>query len=236
MTEAGLLPHRALRERFSVAAVCATVMAVAVLGAGLAACSSGSDDSGAPATTASGTADSSGTPGSTAAGSADAAVQLSDALGTLGVTYHFVTTVRVGDEQVLTAEGDRVGEGARLELTAEGGTVSYLVTGDSAWAKPENGDWAELDAPPATSDPIEALGAPRAVSFGPETEGVQVLAVEVDNGALGLSGGGTSTLTVTIVDGRLDQVTYNTVVGERTASATTIFSEVRDPSEVVAPL
>ena len=236
MTDSVRHPQRSWRQRWSVAAVCTTVMAVAVLGAGLAACSSGSNDS-APATTkVQGPDDTSGITGSTAAGSAEAASTLSEVLSALGTNYHFVTTVRVGDEQVLTAEGDRVGEGARLDITAEGGTVSYVVTDDSAWAKPENGEWVELDTPPATSDPITALGSPKSVTFGPATEGVEVLIVEVDNEQLGIAGGGSSTLTLTLVNGRLDQVTYDTALGDRAASATTIFSEVRDPSEVSAPL
>ncbi|MEY4371498.1 MAG: hypothetical protein RL219_267 [Actinomycetota bacterium] len=174
--------------------------------------------------------------GSTDSGSPEAANLLSTALGTLGDTYHFVTTVRVGDVQVLTAEGDRVGAGARLELTSDAGVVSYLITDDGAWARPADGEWAELDVAPATADPIAALGAPKSVSLGASSDGVQVLDAVVTNEALGLTGGGTSTVSVTLVDGRLDQITYTTSENGQAASVTTILSAVRNGDAVVAPV
>lgn len=238
MTEADRSAAVSREARFSIPALCSVVALVAVLGAGLAACSSGSGDAEKPAapTSSVGTTDAGAGAGTPAAGSPEAANLLSGALGALGDAYHFVTTVRVGDEVVLTAEGDRVGSGARLDLAADGGTVSYVITDDGAWALPENGEWAELDVPPATADPIVALASPESVGLGPASDGVQVLNVVVSNELLGISGGGTSTLRVTLVEGRFDQVTYDTKVGDRQASATTIFSTVKDPAEVVAPI
>lgn len=222
------------RARFSIPAICTVVVLVAGLGAGLAACSSGgASESAAPTTTVI-----SGNAGTVAAptGSPEAVTLLTGALESLGVTYHFVTTVRVADEIRVTAEGDRVGDGARLDLTAEGGTVSYVITDDGAWARPENGEWVELDTPPASTDPIAALAAAMSVDLGPSTDGVQVLNVVVNNDNLGIAGGGTSTLTVTLVDGRLDQITYRTTLGDQEAEATTILSAAKDPSPVAAPL
>jgi hypothetical protein len=202
-----------------------------------AACTDGgkANSSGSDQTTTTSAAPAGGN-GSTDSGSPEAANLLSTALGTLGDTYHFVTTVRVGDVQVLTAEGDRVGAGARLELTSDAGVVSYVITDDGAWARPADGEWAELDVAPATADPIAALGAPKSVSLGASSDDVQVLDAVVANEALGLTGGGTSTVSVTLVGGRLDQITYTTSENGQAASVTTILSAVRNGDAVVAPV
>lgn len=212
-------------------------MPLAVCTLVFAACTDGgkANSSGSDQTTTTSAAPAEGN-GSTDSGSPEAANLLSTALGTLGDTYHFVTTVRVGDVQVLTAEGDRVGAGARLDLTSDAGVVSYVITDDGAWARPADGEWAELDVAPATADPIAALGAPKSVSLGASSDGVQVLDAVVTNEALGLTGGGTSTVSVTLVDGRLDQITYTTSENGQAASVTTILSAVRNGDAVVAPV
>lgn len=181
-------------------------------------------------------ADSTGADRSADPASLEAATLLSTALGSLGNTYHFVTTIRAGDLQVLTVEGDRVGAGARLELTSEAGAVSYVITDDGAWARPDDGEWAELDVAPATADPIDALGDPQSVTLGESLDDAEVLAVVVNNEALGLTGGGTSTLSVRLVSGRLDQITYITSDNGQAASVTTTLSAVRNGDAVVPPV
>jgi len=161
---------------------------------------------------------------------------LGDALASLGTNYHFVTSVRVNDTVIMTAEGDRVGAGVRLELTSEAGVVSYVVTADGSWAKPENGTWAELDVPAAATDPMAALIDATKITLGPSAEGVQQLDVEVANEALGVPGGGNATVTVQVQDSKISQVSYTSSVGGQEAQVTTVFGTVRDASEVVAPV
>lgn len=161
---------------------------------------------------------------------------LGDALAALGSSYHFVTTVRVADKVVMTAEGDRIGAGARLELTTDTGVVSYVVTADGSWAKPENGTWAELDVPTAATDPMSALADATKVTLGPAAEGVQQIDVEVSNESLGVPGGGSATVTVQIQGSAVSQVSYISTVSGQRAEVTTVFGAARDTSEVVAPV
>jgi hypothetical protein len=207
----------------------------------LGACSNAAD-SGESATSASVSAENTDASVDTGAGTEGAteedqgSVLLGEALAGLGTAYHFVTSVRVGDTVVMTAEGDRIGAGVRLELTTDTGVVSYVVTPDGSWAKPENGTWGELDVPDAATDPMESLVDATAVTLGPSAEGVQQLEVEVPNESLGVPGGGSATVTVQIRDSKVSQVSYRTTVSGQSAEVTTVFGEPRDTSEVVAPV
>lgn len=224
------------RHRLRVVTVLgAVLLAVPVLGA----CS---DSKGASNTTVAATestvAATGGAGGDDAATSdtAPAHAVLGDALAALGSNYHFVTTVRVDGKAVMTAEGDRVGAGARLELTTETGVVSYVVTAAGSWAKPENGNWAELDVPAAATDPMAALVDATSITLGPSADGVQQLEVEVSNEALGIPGGGTATVTVQVQNSLISQISYTSSVSGKAAEVTTVFGAVRDASEVVAPV
>ena len=77
--------------------------------------------------------------------------------------YHFVTTATVNDVVAVTAEGDRVGEGTRVNVTTGGSTVSYAITPEGTWVF-SDGSWAELDEPAPAVDPVGALRTPTASS------------------------------------------------------------------------
>lgn len=177
-----------------------------------------------------------GEPVATQAPTAADAEALNKALEQLGTSYHFATTAEVNGVRVLSAEGDRVGAGARITLTSDAGLVSYVITEAGSWAKPENGDWAELDIPPASADPIGALARPSAVAKVPNpVEGVEYAAV-VSLTDLGVAGTGTATLVVTLVDGRITKVTYTTTQAGQVAQVSSVLGAVKDPGAVVAPV
>ncbi|CAB4792552.1 unannotated protein [freshwater metagenome] len=177
-----------------------------------------------------------GAPVATQAPTAADADALGKALEQLGTSYHFTTTAEVNGVRVLSAEGDRVGTGARITLTSDAGLVSYVITEAGSWAKPENGDWAELDIPPASADPISALARPSVVAKVPNpVEGVEYAAV-VSLADLGVAGTGTATLVVTLVDGRITKVTYTTTESGQVAQVSSALGVVKDPGAVVAPI
>ena len=175
-------------------------------------------------------------PVATQAPTADDAAALKAAVTALGSTYHFLTTAQINGSTVLTAEGDHVGDGARLTLTSDAGSVLYVVTAEGSWAKPDNGDWAVLDVPPATTDPVAALANPSAVAKVPDSPEGQDYAAVVANDALGISGGGTATLVVTVVDGRIVKITYGSVVANQAAQVTTVLGAAKNVDPVVAPV
>lgn len=176
-------------------------------------------------------------PSSTAAaGTPAAATVLTDALDALGTSYHFVTGVTVDGANVLTAEGDRVGSGVRLNLTNSAGTVMYVITDEGSWAKPENGTWTQLDVAPATTDPLEALAASTSVSFGSARDSGTALVVEVDNTVLGIPGGGSSTVQAMVVDGSVTQIDYASSLDGKAATVTTMFSDATSTDPVLAPV
>lgn len=175
-------------------------------------------------------------PVATQAPTADDAANLKAAVAALGSDYHFATTAQINGTTVLTAEGDHVGDGARLTLTSGAGSVLYVVTAAGSWAKPENGDWAVLDVAPATADPIAALARPSAVAKVPNpVEGEEYAAV-VSLADLGVAGTGTTTLVVTLVDGRITKVTYTTSESGQVAQVSTVLGAAKNADPVVAPV
>ena len=212
------------------------VGSVGVLVLALAACGGGSKDSASTSVAPASTEASASQPVATQAPTEADAAALKDAVAALGEDYHFVTTATVNGTTILTAEGDRVGSGARLMLTSDAGAVSYVVTSAGSWAKTENGEWAALDVPQATTDPLSALNSPSLVAKVPDSPQGQDYAAVVQNDALGVSGGGTATLVVTVIDGRVTAVSYSTVALGQAAQVTTVLSTVKNADPVVAPV
>lgn len=162
---------------------------------------------------------------------------LAKALGALGANYHFTSTFVVNGQQTLVADGDRVGTGSRLTITQTGAKVSYVILPTASYAQPENGDWQQLDTPPASTDPITALASPSAAGVLKE-EGTKVrLRVTVLAATLGVAATGNADLEVVITDGVLTEVDYGTAVASGgVASVATVIGPVVDATAVVAPI
>jgi len=187
----------------------------------------------APPTTAPATAAAPPAPAAPAA--PDATATLQAALAALTGTYHFVSTVTLDGAVALVADGDRVGDGSRLTLTSKDGTASYLITPTGSWVMPEGGEWQQVDADPASADPIGALHTPTSVK-GAATDGATAhLDVTVPPAALGVPGDAPVDLDVGVTSAVLSSVSYGTTVGGKPATVTSTFGPAQDASPVVPP-
>jgi hypothetical protein len=165
----------------------------------------------------------------------DPTTTLKAALDALTGTYHFVSTVTLDGAVALVADGDRVGDGSRLTLTSKDGTASYLITPTGSWVMPEGGEWQQVDADPASADPIGALRTPTAVK-GAATDGSTAhLDVTVPPAVLGVPGDAPVDLDVAVTSTVLSSVTYATTVGGKPATVTATFGPAQDASPVVPP-
>jgi len=165
----------------------------------------------------------------------DAAAMLRSALAGLGMAYHFSATITVNGAPALSVEGDRIGEGSRMEVASNGATVSYVVLPDATWVRASGGAWEVLQDPPASVDPIEALSAPTSLSV-PVTDGqTSQFDAAVPSTSLGVVGDAAVPVHVVLTAGALTKVSYATVVSNVSAQVDTTFGPAIDVSEVVAP-
>lgn len=187
-----------------------------------------------PATTTTAAADPSTTPASTVP--VDGAALLQQSLDAIAGGYHFSTRVTVDGSDLLVAEGDRVADGTRLTIWADGGSVAYVITPGGSWVIPEGGDWEVLEAPPATTDPIGALRAPASVAVASNDGTTVLLNVTVPAVALGVPGDGTAEVVLAVAGTTLTEITYRTTVEGKQAEVRSTLSPLTDTSPVVAPM
>lgn len=165
----------------------------------------------------------------------DPTVTLQQAVAALGGSYHFTTTATVDGAVAATAEGDRIGDGSRLAVTANGATVQYVVTADGTWVQQAGQGWEQLDDPPATADPVTALSAPSAVELAANDGTTVDLRVSVPSTSLGVPGDGDVPVTVVVTAGVLTSVGYDSTVGGKPASVRATLGPPADASPVTAP-
>ena len=225
------------------------VISVSVAAAGCASDGDGATEATSPATsesasTAVDTAPVDSTPdgtvpaGSVAATTAvDGTTALQVGLDDLAASgYHFVTIVTAGGSLAVQAAGDRVGDGSRFVLTRDDASVEYIATADGTWAMPAGGDWAAIDAPIATVDPISALGAATSVRVDSTDGQTTTIVATIPDSALGYQVGEELDVTITVVDGAITEVHYDTTVQGLAASVVTRLGPVADDAPVVAPI
>lgn len=135
-----------------------------------------------------------------------------------------------------SADGDRVGDGVRLALTADAGVVNYIITPDGSWVMPDGGEWEQLDSAAATSDPIAALTAPSSVAVAAADGPAVTLTVTVPSAALGLGAAADVPMTCELTDGQLQRVRFDSMVAGKPAIVTAQLAPVVDGSPVVAPI
>ena len=167
----------------------------------------------------------------------DGAAALQQAVAGTGGGYHFNQNASVDGSVALTVDGDRLPDGARLTVSNEAGSVSYIFTTDGVFIMPEGGEWEADDSDPPTADPINALSTPTSVAVASNDGTTVQLVVTVPLASLGIPGDGTVPLNVTVVNGVLSSITYNTTTPDgRVASTTVTISPPVDTSPVVAPI
>jgi hypothetical protein len=169
--------------------------------------------------------------------SAEASAMLQTAFTDLsGAGYHFATVVTAGGGLAIQAEGDRVGSGMRFVVLRDEVRVDYIVTPDGTWVKPADGEWSAVDTQPATADPVVALGSATAVTLESTDGATTTLVATVPRTALGYEGAGTFDVTVTLTDGVIETVQYDSTVQGLAASVLTTVTGPQDGSPVVAPI
>ena len=138
---------------------------------------------------------------------------------------------------LLTVDGDRLPDGARVAISSDAGEVSYVITPDGTWLMPENGEWEADDSDPPTVDPIASLNAPTSVAVASNDGTTVQLAVTVPKSALGIPGDGDASLQVTVVGGALTNITYSTTTADgKAAVANVVIGPPVDTSPVVPPI
>ena len=100
--------------------------------------------------------------------------------------------------------------------------------------KPADGEWSATDEELATIHPLAALSAATTVNPGPADGGTVV--VEVPSSALGFPGDAVIELNVTIVDGLIESVQYDTTVQGQPASVLMKLLPLADSTEIVPPI
>ena len=165
----------------------------------------------------------------------DPAATLQQGLVGLGANYHFTTVATVDGTAILTADGDRIADGQRFAVTSNGATIQYVITPDGTWVQQAGQEWQQVDDPPATADPITALGAPTSVALADAQGTTVTLTVTVPATAIGVAADGDVPLTATVADGALTGVSYTTAVGAKPATVQATFGPASDASPVTAP-
>ena len=165
----------------------------------------------------------------------DGNAALQAALAALAPGYHFNTTITIDGVVVLTADGDKVGDGTRLGVVRDNVVVQYIITPAGTWVQPEGGEWDQLDTPAATTDPVSALALPLGVTVDSVVDATTSLTVSVNPGGLGLVGTDPVNVSVALAAGTLRTVTYTTTVDGKPAMVVATFSAVVDGTAVVPP-
>ena len=170
-----------------------------------------------------------------AAPTVDGATLLQSAVAAMAAGYHFTTTLTINGAVVLTADGDRVGDGTRLGVTQGGASVQYVITRGGTWVQPAGGEWQQLDSPAATTDPIAALAAPTSVTVASVTGSATTVTATVQPAALGLAGNTPVDMSATVDNGAITTVGYSAMVNGQPAVMQASIGPVADATPVTAP-
>ena len=175
-------------------------------------------------------------PSAPATAAVDGAALLHGAIASMSAGYHFTTTLTVNGVVVLSADGDRVGDGTRLAVTRGDVSVQYVITPAATWVQPEGGDWQQLDTASASTDPIAALASPSAVAVTAVDGTATIVNASVPAAALGLGGDNAVTMSARIDNGAITSVGYDATIDGKPAIMQASIGPVVDGSPVVAPI
>lgn len=164
----------------------------------------------------------------------DPAALLAAAFDAAARGYHFVTNVTVNGAVAVTAEGDKVGDGSRLNVTSGGSTVAYAITPEGTWVF-ANESWSELDEPAPAGDPLGALRTPLSAvvtSFG---NGPTVLTASYPAAALALTGDVPVEVVIEIDGTTLRSINYVSSMDGAPASVRADITPLVDTTPVTLP-
>ena len=165
----------------------------------------------------------------------DAAATLKAAFDQIAAGYHFVTTATVNGAVAITAKGDRVGDGTRLNVASKGASVDYVITPGGSWVN-KDGTWSEITDATPPSDPIGVLRAPTSVTVTSYGAGAPtVLTANYPAAALSLPGDAAVDVVFTINGTVLASLGYSTKADAGTADVHTDITALVDTSPVTIP-
>ncbi len=164
----------------------------------------------------------------------DAPNLLGQAIDSATGGYHFVTTVTLGSEIALQAEGDRIGGNTRMAVSSNGATVDYVITSDSSWVA-ENGTWQELDEPPPVVDPLSALATPTSIDVASYDTSGATLAATYPSAAFALPGDAVIDVAIEVVGTNLSAIEYTAPGSTPPATVRTVLSPLTDTTPVTPP-
>ena len=149
--------------------------------------------------------------------------------------YHFATVATVNDVVAVTADGDRVGEGTRVNVTTGGSTVSYAITPEGTWVLAD-GSWSELDQPAPAVDPVGALRSPTSIVVSSYGAGPTVLTGTYPASVLSLAGDGPVEVALELDGTTLRSITYASTQNGALATVRADVSPLVDATPVTLPV
>ncbi|HEX4981355.1 MAG TPA: hypothetical protein VFV63_06640 [Ilumatobacteraceae bacterium] len=149
--------------------------------------------------------------------------------------YHFATVATVNDVVAVTADGDRVGEGTRVNVTTGGSTVSYAITLEGTWVLAD-GSWSELDQPAPAVDPVGALRSPTSIVVSSYGAGPTVLTGTYPASVLSLAGDGPVEVALEFDGTTLRSITYASTQNGALATVRADVSPLVDATPVTLPV
>lgn len=161
--------------------------------------------------------------------------QLDAALAPFADGYDFVSEVTLGDVAATHGAGRRVGQDSETLVGTGEGRVTVRTVGSDAWTQKPGEDWVAVEEPTEATDQIAILRAPETVSATEPIDGVPSLIATYPPGALGLNGADVGSVIVQIHPDGSVEVTYEVQLQAGSAVSHTLFSDLTDPTPIVAP-
>ena len=164
----------------------------------------------------------------------DPSALLAGAVEAAAAGYHFATTVTVGSDVALTAEGDRIGDSTRMTVASNGAAVDWVITPEGSWVA-ENGVWQEIERPAAAPDPLAALAAPTSITVDAANADGSTLRASYPAAAFALPGDAPIDVVIDIAGANLSSLSYFAPGTDPPTAVRTVISALTDTAPVTAP-
>ncbi len=162
----------------------------------------------------------------------DVAAVFQEALAASSVNYRFESVVSVGDTQVTTIQGVVDGESVAAEIAAGSSAVSYIRTPEGEWVTGPDEEWSVLEGEAPVGPPLIGLSDATELTLDATGENSRTVLATLGPAAGPAAGARVSIL---IVGGLINQISYQAPWGADTASVVTSVSDVGAAGAVSPP-
>lgn len=173
----------------------------------------------------------SGAAASTAA--VDAGAALSGAISKLNQGYTFATTVSAGGQVATQASGRWTANTSEFVVTSGGTAITYRTIPPRSWVLQPGQGWAEVNGSVPGGSPLDALKAPTQLSVAGQQGGTLELTATYPAAVLGLAGGASVPVALTIASDGTLTAAYDAPTGG--ASSKTTISPNPGQGPIAAP-